>query len=470
MSHQKAAPPVRAGHPLLSSLGLGVVLLATLLPMMDSFIVNVALPTIAGDLGAGNADLELVVAGYGIAFTLLLVLGGRLGDAFGRRRVLVFGLLGFVLTSLLCALAPSAGWLVAARIAQGATAALIPPQVLGTIQATVTPARRARAMSLYAAVSGLAAILGLLLGGVLLQANLWGTSWRLLFLINLPIGLAAVVMALILVPESRSDHPVGVDLRGTALLGATVLLVLVPVNRGPVLGWPWWAIVPLLLAPVAAVVLWRTENRVSRSGRVPLLPPAVLAEPRVRGGLLMLGPFLAAWGGFLFALPLTLQHGFGLTPLSAGLAVVPMSLAFLIGSFTVPPLRARFAARVVPGGALLQGLGVAWLLAALPLGWLGDVVWTVLPGLALIGFGQALVVGAANISVLGAVPTAYAGVGGGVLVTTQQGSMAVGVAVLGTVFSVALGHGHATAFGFVLVAQLLTCIAVAYVFRGKAVS
>ncbi len=455
---------------MLSSLGLGVVLLATLLPMMDSFIVNVALPTIAGDLGAGNADLELVVAGYGIAFTLLLVLGGRLGDAFGRRRVLVFGLLGFVLTSALCALAPSAGWLVAARIAQGATAALIPPQVLGTIQAAVSPERRARAMSRYAAVSGLAAILGLLLGGVLLQMDLWGMSWRLLFLINLPLGLAAAVLTSFLVPESRSDRPVGVDLRGTSLLGAMVLLVLVPVNRGPLLGWPWWAIVSLLLAPVAAVVLWRTEKRVAGTGMVPLLPPAVLTEPRVRGGLLMLGPFLAAWGGFLFALPLTLQHGFGLSPLSAGLAVVPMSLAFLIGSFTVPPLRARCGARVVPGGALVQGLGVAWLLAALPLGWMGGAVWTALPGLALIGFGQALVVGAANISVLGAVPSAYAGVGGGVLVTTQQGSMAVGVAVLGTVFSAALSHGHPTAFGVVLVAQLLICVAVSYVFRGKAVS
>ncbi|GAB3734215.1 MFS transporter [Amycolatopsis oliviviridis] len=470
MSHHKTATSVRAGHPSLSALGLGIVLLATLLPMMDSFIVNVALPTIAGDLGAGNADLELVVAGYGIAFTLLLVLGGRLGDAFGRRRVLVFGLLGFVLTSLLCALAPSAGWLVAARIAQGATAALIPPQVLGTIQATVTADRRARAMSLYAAVSGLAAVLGLLLGGVLLQLDLWGTSWRLLFLVNLPLGLAAAVLAVILIPESRSDHPVGVDLRGTALLGATVLLILIPVNRGPLLGWPWWSIVPLLLAPVAAIALWRTEKRVSGSGKVPLLPPTVLAEPRVRGGLLMLGPFLAAWGGFLFALPLTLQHGYGLSPLSAGLAVVPMSLAFLIGSFVVPALRARFTGRVVPGGALVQGLGVGWLLAAVSLGWLGNAGWTALPGLVLIGLGQALVVGAANISVLGAVPPAYAGVGGGVLVTTQQGSMAVGVAVLGTVFSVALSHGHATAFGFVLGVQLLTCVVVAGVFREKAVS
>lgn len=241
------------GHPL-SLAGLAVVLLGTLLPMMDSFIVNVALPTIGEDLGAANADLELVVAGYGLACTLLLVLGGRLGDAFGRRRVLALGLLGFVVTSLLCALATGPGWLIAARVAQGATAALIPPQVLGTIQAAITPERRARAMSLYAAVSGLAAILGLVLGGVLLRADLWGTSWRLLFLINLPLGLAAALLAVFLVPDTRSAHPTGLDPRGTALLGSLVLL-LVPVNRGPVLGWPWWTFVLLEGVPLAAIAL-----------------------------------------------------------------------------------------------------------------------------------------------------------------------------------------------------------------------
>ncbi|WP_370948811.1 MFS transporter [Amycolatopsis sp. cg5] len=442
-------------HPL-SLAGLAVVLLGTLLPMMDSFIVNVALPTIGTDLGAANADLELVVAGYGLAFTLLLVLGGRLGDAFGRRRVLVVGLLGFVVTSLLCALATGPGWLIAARVAQGATAALIPPQVLGTIQSAIAPERRARAMSGYAAVSGLAAILGLVLGGVLLRADLWGTSWRLLFLINLPLGLVAAVLAVFLVPDTKSERPAGLDPRGTALLGSLVLLLLVPVNRGPVLGWPWWTFVLLAAVPVVAFALWRTENRVAS----PLLPPSVLTEPRVRGGLLLLAPFLAAWAGFLFALPLTLQHGFGLDPMTAGLAVAPMSLAFLLGSFAVPGLRSRLGDRTTSCGALVQALGVAWLL-----GWLGldGPVWTALPGLVLIGLGQALVVGAANISVLAAVPTTHAGVGGGVLVTTQQGSMAIGVAVLGTVFA-------ATSFGVVLVVQLVTGLAVAYAVKNTRVA
>ena len=451
----------------LSALGLAAVLLGVLLPMMDSFIVNVALPTIAADLSAGSADLELVVAGYGTAFTLFLVLGGRLGDAFGRRRVLVSGLAVFVVASLACAFATTAPELVAARVAQGAAAALVPPQVLGTIQAAVPPERRAAAMSRYAAVSGLAAILGLVLGGLLVELDLFGTSWRLIFLVNLPLGVLAAVLCLLAVPDTRSPNPPGVDLRGTALLGAVVLLLLVPLNRGPLLGWPWWTVALLLLVPVAAIALWRVEKRVVAAGRVPLLPPAVLAEPQVRGGLVLVAPFLAAWAGFLFALPLTLQHGFGLDPLTAGLTVAPMSLAFLLGSFAIPALRTRLGERVLPAGALVQAAGVVWLLVLL--GVLHAPVWTALPGLVLVGLGQALVVGASQISVLGAVPTAYAGVGGGVLVTTQQGSMAIGVAALGTLYAtVTAGQGNATAFAVVLGVQLAIGLGVALAGRAAA--
>ncbi|WP_414941252.1 MFS transporter [Amycolatopsis sp. cmx-11-51] len=442
----------------LGSLGLAVVLLAALLPMMDSFIVNVALPTIAADLGASGSDLELVVAGYGLAFTVFLVLGGRLGDAYGRRRVLVVGLVVFTLASLLCALAGTGDWLVAARILQGAAAALIPPQVLGTIQAAEDAERKPRAMSRYAAVSGLAAILGLVLGGILVQADLWGASWRLIFLVNLPLGITAVALVLLLVPDTRSPHPVGVDLRGTALLAATIVLLLVGLNRGLLLGWPWWSIALLVAAPVAAVALWRTENWVVKHGRMPLLPPSVLTEPRVRGGLLLVAPFLAAWAGYLFALPLTLQNGFNLDPALAGLAVAPMSAAFLAGSFAVPGLRAKLGDGVLAAGALVQATGVLWLLGVLLL---DGAVWWVLPGLVLIGWGQALVIGSSQISVLAAVPTEYAGVGGGVLVTTQQGSMAIGVAALGSVHTGLVGAGHATAFAVVLSVQLAVGIAVA---------
>jgi len=438
--------------------GLAVVLLAALLPMTDSFIVNVALPTIAGDLRASGAELELVVAGYGLAFTVFLVLGGRLGDACGRRRVLVVGLVGFTAASLWCAAADSGASLVAARVVQGAAAALIPPQVLGTIQAAVAPQRRPRAMSRYAAVAGFAAILGLVLGGVLVTADLWGTSWRLVFLVNLPLGILAVALAVRLVPETRSSQPMGVDARGTALLALVIVLLLVGLNRGPVLGWPWWTVVVLVLVPFAAVALWRAEVRVVAQGRVPLLPPSVLTTPEVRRGLLVVAPFLAAWAGYLFALPLTVQNGFGLDPAAAGLAVVPMSAAFLVGSFAVPRLREKRGDGVLVIGALTQAAGVGWLLGVLAL---GAAVWWLLPGLVLIGLGQALVVGSSQISVLSAVPAEYAGAGGGVLVTTQQGAMAVGVAGLGSVYTGLTGTGYATAFAAVLGVQLVVAIAVA---------
>ncbi|RJQ79093.1 MFS transporter [Pseudonocardiaceae bacterium YIM PH 21723] len=438
----------------LTGAGLTVLLLATLLPMMDSFIVNVALPTIADDLRTDGGDLELVVAGYVLAFTAFLVLGGRLGDTYGRRRVLLLGLAGFTVASALCAFAVSGPWLVAARVLQGATAALIPPQVLGTISAATPEDRRPRAMSLYTAVAGLAAVLGLVLGGLLVHADLWGTSWRLIFLVNLPLGLLALALVPVLIPDTRSTNPAGIDLPGTALLTLGITALLLALNRGPVAGWPWWTIALLIAVPILVILLWRTEKRAA----TPLLPPTVLTEPTVRGGLLLVAPFLAAWAGYLFALPLTLQHGFGLDPLQAGLLVAPMPLTFLAGSFALPALRRRLGNGVLGAGALVQAVGVAALLAAVLA---GTPVWTVLPCLVLIGLGQALVIGSSQIAILGAVPTAYAGVGGGVLITTQQGSMAIGVAGIGSVYLAFVGLGHAGAFAVVLGIQLVVALLVA---------
>ncbi|WP_424186444.1 MFS transporter [Actinokineospora sp. G85] len=450
----------------LTGTGLAVLLFAGLLPMADAFIVNVSLPTIATSLAADNADLCLVVAGYGIAFTVFLTLGGRLGDAYGRRTVLLFGLLAFTAASMVCAFAPTTGWLIGARVAQGAAAALIPPQVLGTISATTPPERRPRSMSGHTAVSGLAAMGALFVGGLLTSVDLWGTSWRLIFLVNLPVGIAAVLLTALVVPETRSASPAGIDPRGTGLLAAAGLLLLVPLNRGPVLGWPWWTVAMLVLAPAAGYALWRVEAKVSAAGRAPLLPPSLLATPAVRRGLLTAAPFLAAWAGCLYALPLTLQRGFGLDPLWAGLVVVPLAAAFLAGSLAVPALRAHLGERATVAGALAQAGGVAWLLVCVATGALDTAAWTALPGLTLIGFGQAVVVGSTQISVLAAIPTHHAAVGGGVLLTTQQGAMTIGVTALGSVFGGVLAVSpHSAAFGVVLAVQLAAGLAVLVVVR-----
>ncbi|WP_226352158.1 MFS transporter [Pseudonocardia sp. ICBG601] len=435
--------------PRLSSAGLAAVLLAALLPMADSFIVNVALAEIDAELNPGPGSLELIVAGYVVAFTVLLVLCGRLGDIYGRKRVLMIGLTLFTLASLLCATAPTTQALIAARVAQGATAAMIPPQVLGTIATAVEEEHRPRAMSLFAVVSGLAAVIGLVLGGVLVHADLLGTSWRPIFLINLPIGIVAIALVLRYTPETLSPHPLHIDLRGTALLSSLILTLLIALNRGS------WLFLLLLAIPPLALMLWRIEKKEPS----PLLPPEVLTDSRVRRGLILIIPFLAVWAGYLFALPLALQQGFGLSPIEAAGIIAPMPITFILGSLTVPFLRSRNGDNTFSLGLIIQAVGVAWLIISLTL---GAPIQNLLPGVSLIGLGQALAIGSSQISIIGAMPKGHAGTGGGVLVTTQQGSMAIGITVIGGLFTTGmLSSGHPTAFTAILIIQMVTLLVIA---------
>src|SRR5580693_2651884 len=255
-----AAPGITPARPAtLTGVGLAVVLVGVLLPMVDFFIVNVALPTIDSDLHASAPLLELVVSAYASAYALLLVVGGRLGDAFGRRRLFLAGMAAFTLTSLACGLAPTAPLLVAARALQGASAALMVPQVLSTIQAATQGQRRARALARYGATGGLAAVVGQLLGGLLVSANIAGTGWRPIFLVNVPIGVTGLILARRHVPETRSGSAARVDYYGTVALGVTVLALLIPLTEGESLGWPDWTLGLLAASPVAAGVFAALE-------------------------------------------------------------------------------------------------------------------------------------------------------------------------------------------------------------------
>jgi MFS family permease len=225
-------PAAAVPAPPLSPLALMTVLLGVLLPMVDFFIVNVALPTMAGDLKASSATLELVVSGYATTYAVFLVIGGRLGDARGRRRVFAAGIAAFTFASLLCGLAPTAGWLVAARIVQGAAAALVVPQTLSTIQATGDGVSRARALGWFGATGGLAAVAGQAVGGWLVSANIDGSGWRPIFLVNVPIGLVGIVLALRYVPETRAVRVAKPDLTGAAVLAGAVVSLLLPLTEG----------------------------------------------------------------------------------------------------------------------------------------------------------------------------------------------------------------------------------------------
>ncbi|KOV75632.1 MULTISPECIES: MFS transporter [unclassified Streptomyces] len=442
MSETVTAPAVRptAAPPALGGPGLFTVLLAAALPLVDFFIVNVALPTIGRDLAAGEAVLELVVAGYGVAYAVLLVLGGRLGDLFGRRRLFLAGMAAFGLTSLACGLAPSAWSLVAARVAQGASAAAMLPQVLATIQSATSGARRAKAMSLYGATAGLSMVAGQILGGVLVAADIAGTGWRAIFLVNVPVVVLGLVLAARFVPETRSQHPEPVDGPGTALLAVSLLTLLAPLTEGRAAGWPLWTLLSLAAFPFAAGAFWVVERRADRSGRTPLVPPSLFRVPSMRRGLELMVPFSIGFSGFMFMIALALQQGAGLGPVPAGLALAPMAVAFLLASLAGPRLIARFGTRVVTAGSVLQGVGVLLIVLAAWRDWPRLDIVSLLPGAAVAGAGQALQLPNIMRLVMSEVPPARAGVGSGVMVTTQQSALALGVATLGTLFLTLVPH------------------------------
>ncbi|KOY56783.1 MFS transporter [Streptomyces sp. XY332] len=436
-------------------LGLFTVLLGAALPLIDFFIVNVALPAIDSDLAAGPATLELIVGGYGVAYAVLLVLGGRLGDMAGRRRLFLIGMAAFGITSLACGIAPTAWALVAARVAQGAAAALMLPQVLATIQATTQGPRRARAMSLYGATAGLSMVAGQILGGVLVAADVAGSGWRSVFLVNVPVVVLGLVLAVRAVPETRSDRPASVDVPGTLLLALSLVSLLLPLTEGRAAGWPLWTWVSLAVFPFAATAFYLTERRADRLGRTPLVPPSLLCLQSLRRGLVLVVPFSIGFSGFMFVIAVVLQQGLRMGPVAAGLALVPMAVAFFGASLAGPRLVGRFGSRVVTAGGVLQAVGIALILLAVLRGWPDLGPASLAPGVAVAGLGQGLQLPVLMRLMLSDVPADRAGVGGGVMITTQQSALALGVATLGSLFlALAPSMGMRDALAVTLLVQL----------------
>jgi MFS family permease len=444
----------------LSPIGLIVLLCGAFLPILDFFIVNVALPTMDATLHASAPMLELVVAGYGTAYALMLVIGGRLGDAIGRHRLFVAGVVGFTISSLLCGIAPNIGVLIVARIAQGLSAALSQPQVIATFQSTLDGHRRARAIGLYASVGGIAASVGQLLGGLIVHADIAGLSWRPIFLVNVPIGIAVLALTRRHVPATRSPHPASVDLPGTALLGIAIVSLLIPLTEGRVLHWPAWIWALLAVSFVAAGAMVFVERRTERGGRVPLVPPSLVSLRSMRRGLTLAIPFFMGFGAFMFVFALTVQDGLHENALRSGIAITPMAVAFFAGSLAAPRLLARYGRRVVVAGLGLQAAGLVWLIDIVHGSWPHvGFLGTVMP-LALAGVGQAFALVGFFRIVLADVPGQLAGIGSGVLVTMQQGSLALGVASLGSLF-VSLADSSGMRHAFTVVVGIQAAIAVA---------
>jgi len=422
---------------------LAILMIGTFMFVLDFFIVNVALPTIQQNLGASPSAIEWIVAGYAISTAVLLVTGGRLGDQFGRRRMFAIGLIGFVLTSAACALAPDPGTLVAARVLQGVGAALMAPNILSILGVIYTGPDRVRAISVYGMVMGLAATSGQLIGGVLIRTDLAGLGWRAIFWINVPLGVAALVASPRLIPESRAARGSRFDLTGVVLITATLVALVLPLVDGRQEGWPAWSWITLAASvPLAALFVWH-QRRVADRGGSPLLNPQVFASWPLRAGLITQTAFWCQQAASYLVLGLYLQQGRGLSPLAAGGVFTFLAAGYLITSFQAPALTIRFGRNVIAAGAVLAAIGDAALYLVTGHG--GSVAWTV-PGLILLGAGQGLCITPLTTTVLSHTDPATAGAVSGALSTAQQVGNSIGVAVTGVLFFGALAHGYSLAF------------------------
>ena len=428
--HGQAAP---AGYPR-RWLAAIVMITGALMDLIDVTIVNVALPSIRRDLHTSATQLEWVVSGYMLAFGAALIIAGNLGDLLGRKRVFLFGVGLFGLASLAAGLSPGGAELIAARVVQGAAAAAMTPQVLATFRTIFRGAERGKAFGVYGAMLGFASAIGLVLGGVLTEANVFGWGWRTVFFVNVPVAAAALIAGARFVPETRDPAARRPNLPGAVLLAGSLVAIVYPLLEGRQLGWPAW-VWPLIAAGLAGLAaLGLLEARKSARPLAPLLRANLFRVPAFAAGLGIQLAFFAGMQGFFLAFALWLQAGQHFSPLKAGLTAV----AFSVGSFAAAPvavpLAQRHGRRILASGALLMVAGIGGVAAAAGHVGVNGSPWPIVPGLAVAGAGLALLVIPLVNVVLAAVPAEVAGGASGLFGTAQQLGGALGVALMGTVF------------------------------------
>jgi EmrB/QacA subfamily drug resistance transporter len=429
--------------------------------VLDFFIVNVALPSMQSDLHASGGAIEWVVAGYALTSAVFLIAAARSGDLLGRRRMFSVGLAVFTLSSAACGVASSPGMLVLARLVQGAGAALVMPNVLSIIGVTYAGPRLARALGIYGLVMGVAAASGQLIGGSLVQANIAGLGWRSCFLINVPIGLAALALAPRLVPESRSRRGSRLDVTGTMLLTGVVTAIVLPLVEGRQHGWPAWTWISLALAPVILLGFAVHQRRLAGRGGEPVMVPALFRNRAFSAGLLTQLAFWSGQASFFLVLALYLQQGRGLSALDSGLVFTILAVSYVVASAQAPSLLARHGRGLIAAGALVLASGHGILLAAVAHVGVGGSIIQLVPGLLLIGAGMGLLIVPLATTIMSCVEPEHAGAASGAMTTMQNVGAALGVAITGVIFFGALhgGYAHALELSLAQLAGLLLAVA-----------
>ena len=436
------APPPAEADPK-RWFALAVVVLAAFMDLLDNTIVNVALPSIQKHLGAGYSALQWVTTGYVLSFALLLILGGRLGDIVGRKIMFLLGVAGFTATSLLCALSVTPGMLIGARVSQGVFAGLMVPQVLSVIHVTFSDEEKPKAYGLFGGVAGLAGAFGICLSGVLVNWNLWGLQWRTVFLINVPVGLFALVAGARVIRESKAPWRTKLDLPGVLLSTLGLLLLVFPLIQGRELGWPTWGFVSMAVSVPVLVLFVAYERRRTARNQSPLVVLSLFKRPSFTAGMGTYLAFMVGNGVFFIAWAVYLQLGLGWSAIHAGLTSLPFSLAAFFAAFPALMISQKYGRIVLQIGALvaLCGLlGYAWVVVHYGA---TASTWIMIPPLVVFGLGfGALMAPTAPLAIAQA-PVEDTGSASGLINTTQQLGYALGAALTALVFFGLLGGNTA---------------------------
>jgi EmrB/QacA subfamily drug resistance transporter len=447
-----ATPAVRSRR----WLGLFAVLTATIMNLLDTTVVNVGAPSIRASLGGSYASLQWIAASYTLALAVGLLTGGRLGDMYGRKRLLLVGVVGFVAASLLCAAAWSPESLIVARVLQGLFGAIMIPQGFGLIRDLFPAQEIAKAFGTFGPIIGFSTILGPIVAGALIDADIAGTGWRMIFAINLPLGAFALVAGLKALPSASTGVRTRLNLTGTLTAAAGMLLLVFPLVQGRELGWPAWS-----LAMIAAAVLvfagFAVQQRArSRSGRTPLVELSVFARRSYTSGVLFVIVFFGAIAGFSLAVGMFLQLGLGYSPMKASLTMSAWAVGAFLGSGFGSAMMARLGRRILHIGLASMTVGIGLLYVVLRAYGLGVGARHLALPLLVYGIGMGMIFVPLFGIIMGEVRDHEVGSASGILESLQQLGSALGVAVLGTMFFAVLGGGHAFAAAAVQRVTLIT--------------
>ncbi|UPZ34216.1 MFS transporter [Streptomyces sp. LRE541] len=408
---------------------------AAFMDLVDVTIVNIAIPSIQRDAGATFSQIQWITAGYALAFAAGLITGGRLGDIHGRKRLFLIGIGGFTLASALCGFAVNPDMLVASRILQGAMAALMVPQVLSIVHATFPAHERGKVFGLFGAIVGLGAVSGPLFGALLTEWNLFGLEWRPIFLINLPVGIAGLILGQKFITESKAPRALKLDLVGVALVTLGLLMLLYPLIRGRELDWPTWGYVSMGGSLVVFGALVAYEKRKTARDGSPLVELSLFKVKSFAAGIAVQTVFGIGLGIFFLIWTLYMQTGLGWSPLRAGLTGVPFSIAVsLAAGLSVQKLVPRFGRKVLQAGALTMATGVLLYIWESERYGLSIASWQMALPLVVMGVGMGLIVAPLTDAVLSEVPREHAGSASGLINTVQQMGNALGLALVSVVF------------------------------------